>query len=217
MLTTKAVNRFQRNLITSVEKVSEDTTPQAYVEQQIVGLEKAGVQRKEGRPAETLKLGDKLEGLLTEQIITGADGEQVRQMQLVCIDQGQAFTVIASHLDGASFESVRQEFRAMLTSFQTHEGAPEGLQVTASKPGAAPEATGAPAELEAALIKIADEAVAKDKRINKIAAARLLTAVKEKGKYTPAEKATLEHLLKNYAFAKDASAWVKTQLKKWRR
>ncbi|CAN0586422.1 unnamed protein product, partial [Laminaria digitata] len=51
-------------------------------------------------------------------IIQGAGGERVRQMQLVVIKNGIAHTTIASHLDGASFERARKEFRAMLVSFQ---------------------------------------------------------------------------------------------------
>jgi hypothetical protein len=55
--------------------------------------------------------------LITEQIILGATGERVRQMQLVCIKEGVAHTVITSHLDGPPFENARKEFRAMLDSF----------------------------------------------------------------------------------------------------
>ncbi len=45
-------------------------------------------------------------------------GERVRQMQLVVIKNGVAHTTIATHLDGISFENVREEFRAMLLSFE---------------------------------------------------------------------------------------------------
>lgn len=117
MLTTKAVQPFQRNLITTLEQVGPKETVESYVKRQIDGLKEAGVPRQEGRPPEKVKLDSGQEGLLTEQIITSGDGERVRQMQLVVIKNGVAHTAIASHLDGASFEKVREEFRKMLLSF----------------------------------------------------------------------------------------------------
>ena len=117
MLTTKAVQPFQRNLITTLEQVGPNETLEGYVQRQIDGLREAGVPRQEGRPPEKVNLEGGQEGLLTEQIIQGPDGERVRQMQLVVIKKGAAHTTIASHLDGASFERVREEFRKMLLSF----------------------------------------------------------------------------------------------------
>jgi hypothetical protein len=118
MLTTKAVRAFQRNLITTMERVSDKETPASYVKQQLEGLREAGVSRQEARPAETVKLAGGHEGLVTEQIIVGAGGERVRQMQLVVIKGGIAHTSIASHLDGPSFEGAREEFRRLLLSFE---------------------------------------------------------------------------------------------------
>lgn len=117
MLTTKAVQPFQRNLITTLEQVDPKETLEGYVNKQIEGLKEAGVGRKEAKAPERVKLEGGVDGLITEQIITGAGGERVRQMQLVAIKEGVAYTCIASHLDGASFEKVREEFRQMLTSF----------------------------------------------------------------------------------------------------
>jgi hypothetical protein len=118
MLTTKAVRAFQRNLITTMERVAEKETPASYVKQQLDGLREAGVSRQEARPPEPVKLASGHEGLLTEQIILGAGGERVRQLQLVVIKDGIAHTSIASHLDGAAFEGAREEFRRLLLSFE---------------------------------------------------------------------------------------------------
>jgi hypothetical protein len=116
LLSTKAVRPFQRNLITTLEVVPDSETPESYVQRQIKGLKEAGVQRQEAAKPERIKLPDGLEGLLTEQIIVSHEGERVRQMQIVVLIDGVAHTVIASHLDGAPFESARAEFRSMLTS-----------------------------------------------------------------------------------------------------
>lgn len=118
MLTTKAVQPFQRNLITTLEQVGPKETVETYVKRQIDGLKEAGVPRQEGKKPEKLTLPGGQVGLLTEQIIQGAGGERVRQMQLVVIKNSVAHTTIASHLDGASFERARDEFRTMLLSFE---------------------------------------------------------------------------------------------------
>lgn len=117
MLTTKSVRPFQRNLVATMEQVEAGSTVEGYVKKQIDGLRAAGVQRQEAAKPERVKIGQ-LDGLITEQIISGSGGERVRQMQLVCIKAGIAHTVIASHLDGKSFEAARASFREMLLSFQ---------------------------------------------------------------------------------------------------
>ncbi len=117
MLTTKAVQPFQRNVITTLEQVGPGETAEGYVAAQQRGLDAENVGRKETRPPEKVKVGG-LDGLLTEQTISGMGGERVRQMQLVVIKNGVAHTTIATHLDGISFENVREEFRAMLLSFE---------------------------------------------------------------------------------------------------
>lgn len=116
MLTTKAVKPFQRNMIVSMERVAPSETPQSYVQRQVEGLKQAGVHRQEAAPAEVVTLSSGAEGLLVEQIISQG-GERMRQLQLVFIKDHIAHTAIGTHLDGASFERVRDEFRGMLLSF----------------------------------------------------------------------------------------------------
>lgn len=117
MVSTKAVRPFQRNLITTMERVTAKETCESYLQKQLDGLREAGIQRIEGKPAEKVTVGG-VPGLLTEQIIPGPGGERVRQMQLIAIKDGIAHVAIASHLDGVPFESARAEFRHMLLSFQ---------------------------------------------------------------------------------------------------
>lgn len=118
MLTTKAVRPFQQNLIATMEQVDQKETPKSYVDKQLEGLRKAGVQRQQGAPPEDVKLADGSSGLLTEQIVVGPGGERVRQLQLVSIKRGVAFTLIASQLDGAPYEKSKKGFREMLLSFE---------------------------------------------------------------------------------------------------
>ena len=115
---TKPPRPFQRNLIATLERIGPAETPESYVNRQIKGLREAGVVREEVRPSETVALQGGYAGLLTEQVILSAEGERVRQMQLVILKDDCAYTLIASHLDGAPFEAVRAEFREMLLSFR---------------------------------------------------------------------------------------------------
>lgn len=108
---------FQRNLVATMEEVPEGVTPEIYVRRQVEGLRKAGVERRQAEQPERVELAGGVNGLLTEQVITAGTGESVRQMQLVCIKQNIAYTLIASHLDGAPFRRAREEFRRMLLSF----------------------------------------------------------------------------------------------------
>lgn len=117
MPTTKAVRPFQRNLVATMEQIDGPITLESYVKRQVDGLKAAGVPRQDGAKPEKVKLTNGLDGLLTEQIITGSTGERVRQMQVVCIKDDVVHTVIASHLDGPQFEAARTEFRKMLLSF----------------------------------------------------------------------------------------------------
>jgi hypothetical protein len=117
LVSTKAVRPFQQNIVATMEQVEPSMTLENYVKRQIAGLKEAGVQRQDAGKPERLKLASGKDGLVTEQIIIGGSGERVRQMQLVCIRDGVAYTVIASHLDGASFEGARTSFRSMLLSF----------------------------------------------------------------------------------------------------
>jgi hypothetical protein len=118
LLWTKPPRPFQRNLIATLEMIGPAETPESYVGRQIKGLREAGVAREEARPSETVTLEGGRAGLLTEQVILSANGERVRQMQLVTLKDGCAYTLIASHLDGAPFEAARAEFRNMLLSFR---------------------------------------------------------------------------------------------------
>ena len=118
MPTTKAVRPFQRNVVATMEQVESNVSLESYVKRQIDGLRQAGVQRTEVAKPERVKVASGLDGLITEQIILGSTGERVRQMQLVCIKSGVAHTVIASHLDGGTFEAARSSFRSMLLSFE---------------------------------------------------------------------------------------------------
>jgi hypothetical protein len=113
----KSARPFQRNLVATMEQVGAGETPDAYLKRQVEALRKAGVERQEAGARELIKLPNGYEGLLTEQVIAGGTGEYVRQMQLVSIKDSVAYTIIASHLDGEAYESVREEFRNMLFSF----------------------------------------------------------------------------------------------------
>jgi hypothetical protein len=109
---------FQRNFIATMEQVGAAETPENYVRRQLEGLRKAGVERRQVGPLRTVELPvGALHGLLMEQVITGPTGEWVHQMQLVCIKQGVAHTLIVSHLEGEPFDRARDEFEKMLLSF----------------------------------------------------------------------------------------------------
>ena len=116
MLRTSGMKAFQRNMVATMEQVPAGETPEKYVDRQMEGLRKAGVDHWRAE-SETVMLQGGQSGLITEQVVVGADGEQVRQMQLVAIKNGIAHTLILSHLDGEPFESARVEFRQILLSF----------------------------------------------------------------------------------------------------
>jgi hypothetical protein len=118
LLGGKTVRPFQSNMIVTMERVGPEVTPESYVRRQLEGLREAGVDRRDARTPEKVQLENGIEGLLTEQVILAATGERVHQMQLVCIKNEVAHTIIGSHLDGAPFEAVRDEFRKMLLSFK---------------------------------------------------------------------------------------------------
>ncbi len=115
MLTTKAVKPFQRNLVTTFERVDAKETLQSYLQKQAEGLRQAGVTRQEARPPETVAVNGH-QGVLTEQVVSYG-GERVHQLQLLVFKDGIAHLLIASHLDGPPFEAARNEFRSMLLSF----------------------------------------------------------------------------------------------------
>ncbi|MBI4820178.1 MAG: hypothetical protein HY791_28135 [Deltaproteobacteria bacterium] len=116
--TAKPQKPFQQNIIVTMEQVGKDETPESYVRRQVQGLLEAKVIRKETATPETLDLGKGQKGLLTEQSVTGPGGEQVRQLQLVSIRNGVAFTLIASNLDGPAYDRSKDSFRKILASFE---------------------------------------------------------------------------------------------------
>jgi|SRR6266550_4849788 len=116
LLTSQAPNQFQQNLVAVMEQVGSDETPRNYFDRQIEGLRKAGINRQEAKEPEQVEVGGR-DGLLTEQVVSSPTGEWVRQMQLISIKDGVAYTLIATHLEGEPFERARDSFRAMLLSF----------------------------------------------------------------------------------------------------
>jgi len=118
LLTPNPVRPFQRNLVVTCEAVPASVTADSYVKRQSDGLRKVGVAHGYARPPERVDLSGDREGVITEAVVVGPSGERVRQMQLVCVADGIAYTLITSHLDGAPFENNRAEFRAVLLSFK---------------------------------------------------------------------------------------------------
>jgi hypothetical protein len=117
LLGGKRPKPFQRNLVATIEQLTRDETPTAYVERQIQGPKQAAVSREEAARKD-VSLDGGLTGLLTEQVISSPDGDVVRQMQLVCISEGLAYTLVTTHADGQRFEMARTEFLKMLLSLR---------------------------------------------------------------------------------------------------
>lgn len=117
MHTAKVVQPFQRNLVATMELVVASETPESYRKRQTKGLNEARVfWQVVGKPEQLTLQGD-IPNVLTEQIVLGPSGERVRQLQLICIKDKVAYTIIATHQDGPPFEEAREEFRAILSSF----------------------------------------------------------------------------------------------------
>lgn len=108
---------FQKNVVITMEVLPSDETAESYVSRQVVGLKQAGVDRKEVS-REAAQVFGGTPGLLTEQQIKVAQNPAVRQLQLVAIRDRVAYLVIATELDGNSYEQTRDEFRAMLLSLR---------------------------------------------------------------------------------------------------
>ena len=117
MLRAPTTTSFRRNLVATMEPVAEGETLEAYFRRQLEGLRKTGLEQRLARHPETVKLTGGLDGLLAERIITAPSGEFIHQMQLVCIREGIAYTLVATHLEGAPFEAAREGFQRMLLSF----------------------------------------------------------------------------------------------------
>lgn len=109
---------FQSNIIITLEQVKGDEIPESYLNRQLDGLRQANVNFQQMAPPERVKLENGLDGILSEQVIVGAGGEWVRQLQLMFIKDGVAYTAIASQLEGPPFEKMRDRFRAMLLSLK---------------------------------------------------------------------------------------------------
>ena len=110
-------SQFQQNLVIMSEPVTTGETAETYRQKQQERLKELGVTPREAARPEQLELSGGIPGLLTEQVLTGPNGEKVRQMQLCLIKGSVAYTLTASHLDGMLFECGREQFRAMLLSF----------------------------------------------------------------------------------------------------
>jgi hypothetical protein len=117
----QAIKPFQRNLVVTIEQLTERVSPENYIRRQLDGLRQAGVFRETTRGPEKVSLAGGTSGTIMEQVVASPSGEMVRQMQLVVMadqDQGSlAYVLITSHLEGEPFEKVRDEFTKILTSF----------------------------------------------------------------------------------------------------
>lgn len=121
MLSGSEARSFRQNIVATVEQVSEKETPQSYLKRQVEGLERAGVGRREVSSPEPVKLKTGLAGILSEQDVVLPSGEWVRQMQVISIQSGRAYTLIASHLYGELYDKARSNFREMLLSLEVKE------------------------------------------------------------------------------------------------
>jgi hypothetical protein len=96
---------FQRNLVATMEQVGAHVTLRSYLDRQIEGLIKANVGRSEADEPREITLPSGLTGLLSDQYIQTPGGDLVRQLQLVCIKDDVAYTLIATHLAGELYDS----------------------------------------------------------------------------------------------------------------
>lgn len=93
-------HQFQPNIVIATEKVGPGETSESYTEKQRRGLKKVGVSRSEVALPVQVVLDNGTKGLICEQVLVGPNGEHVRQLQLVTIKNGVAYTFIASTLEG---------------------------------------------------------------------------------------------------------------------
>ena len=77
LLTPNVVRPFQRNLVVTCEAVSASVTADSYVKSQSDGLRKAGVAHGYARPPERVDLSGDREGVITEAVVVGPNGERV--------------------------------------------------------------------------------------------------------------------------------------------
>lgn len=110
-------SQFQQNVVVVREPVGGNVTVDSYFGRQVESLKREGISRHEAGKVKKLTI-DGVDALQTEQIIVAPTGERVRQMQLMTIKGGFAYTLIASHLEGEPFERSRASFEHILTSFR---------------------------------------------------------------------------------------------------
>lgn len=107
---------FRKNLVFTSERVDNEVTADSYLQKQAKGLIDAGVQHK-SIILEEVFLENNIRGILTEQLVIGPGGEYVQQMQLVCVNNGMAYTLVTSDLAGEPYEKAKEEFKELLLSF----------------------------------------------------------------------------------------------------
>jgi hypothetical protein len=116
MLTANPSQPFQSNIIMTAEPVGDEETAESYIRKQQEGLLRAALTRRDAAPPEKVTLSDGHDGLLTEQVLMVPEGGWVRQLQLMTLKDGVAYTVIASQLEGEPFRRMREAFRNILLS-----------------------------------------------------------------------------------------------------
>lgn len=107
---------FQQNAVVVSEMVEDSETLESYAQKQAQRLKEQGVTHKPAGGLQKFTLSDGAAAVIAEHVVTGPNGEKVRQMQLITRHGKMIHTVIASHLDGMLFETCRDAFRSMLES-----------------------------------------------------------------------------------------------------
>jgi hypothetical protein len=118
MLSAEPQPPFRQNIVAAMEQVGAEETPDSYFNKVVNQLITAGINRQSATPPEKVTLLSGREGLITEQVAIAPTGAQVRQMQLISIKDDSACIVVATDLDGDSFERSRARFREILMSFE---------------------------------------------------------------------------------------------------
>lgn len=108
---------YSANVVASLEQVPAGASAQDFLEAQRHGLQQAGVPKSSMEAPESVTLEDGHPALLSEQVLPSPQGDRIRQMQLTVVRDEVAHVVVASHLDGGSFERHREAFRKVLLSF----------------------------------------------------------------------------------------------------
>ena len=109
---------FQQNLVVVSEMVDAEETTEAYVKKQTQKLKEQNALHRPPGPLEPVTLAGGRAAVLFEHVVLGPGGEKVRQMQLISVNSGSVYALIASHMDGLPFEAQREAFRAILLGAQ---------------------------------------------------------------------------------------------------